>query len=86
VTVVFSSVVIVVVAVVAAAAAVAVAAVVVVVILVVSPRVYHVTRHNTHIRNILSTAPQLSITQKALGTLSEGGNVMPKLVGATIHN
>ena len=36
--------------------------------------------------NILSTAPQLSITQKALETLPEGGNVMPKHVGATIHN
>jgi hypothetical protein len=36
--------------------------------------------------NILSTAPQLSITQKALGTLPEDGNVMPKHVGATIHN
>jgi hypothetical protein len=36
--------------------------------------------------NILSTAPQLSISQKALGTLPEGGNVMPKHVGATIHN
>jgi hypothetical protein len=38
------------------------------------------------VRNILSTAPQLSISQKALGTLSEDGNVMPKHVGATIHN
>jgi hypothetical protein len=37
-------------------------------------------------RNILSTAPQLSISQKALGTLPEDGNVMPKHVGATIHN
>jgi hypothetical protein len=36
--------------------------------------------------NILSTAPQLSISQKALGTLSEDGNVMPKHVVATIHN
>jgi hypothetical protein len=35
--------------------------------------------------NILSTA-QLSISQKALGTLPEDGNVMPKHVGATIHN
>jgi hypothetical protein len=35
---------------------------------------------------ILSTAPQLSISQKALGTLPEDGNVMPKHVGATIHN
>jgi hypothetical protein len=45
-----------------------------------------VTRHNTPIHNILSTVPQLSISQKALGTLPEDGNVMPKHVGATIHN
>jgi hypothetical protein len=38
------------------------------------------------ISQILSTAPQLSISQKALGTLHENGNVMPKHVGATIHN
>jgi hypothetical protein len=43
-------------------------------------------RHNTPIHNILSTAPQLSISQKALGTLPEDGNVMPKHVGATVHN
>jgi hypothetical protein len=36
--------------------------------------------------NILSTAPQLSISQKALGTLLENDNVMPKHVAATIHN
>src|SRR5215510_14868107 len=47
---------------------------------------HHVTRHNTSIHNILSTAPQLSISQKALGTLPGDGNVMPKHVGATIHN
>src|SRR5215475_1601457 len=47
---------------------------------------HHVTRHNTPIHNILSTAPQLSISQKALGTLPEDGNVMLKRVGATIHN
>jgi hypothetical protein len=47
---------------------------------------HHVTRHNTPIHNILSTAPQLSISQKTLGTLPEDGNVMPKHVGATIHN
>jgi hypothetical protein len=47
---------------------------------------HHVTRHNTPIHNILSTAPQLSIHQKALGTLPEDGNVMPKYVAATIHN
>jgi hypothetical protein len=44
------------------------------------------TRHNTPIHNILSTAPQLRISQKVLGTLPEEGNVMPKHVGATIHN
>jgi hypothetical protein len=38
------------------------------------------------IHNILSTAPQLGIYQKALGTLPEDGNVMPKHVGTTIHN
>jgi hypothetical protein len=47
---------------------------------------HHATRNNTPIHNILSTAPQLSISQKALGTLPEDGNVMPKHVGATIHN
>jgi hypothetical protein len=47
---------------------------------------HHVTKHNTPIHNILSTAPQLSISQKALGTLPEDGNVMPKHVDATIHN
>jgi hypothetical protein len=31
-------------------------------------------------------APQLSISQKALGTLPEDGNVMPKHVGDTVHN
>jgi hypothetical protein len=47
---------------------------------------HHVTRHTPPIHNILSPAPQLSISQKALGTLPEDGNVMPKHVGATIHN
>jgi hypothetical protein len=47
---------------------------------------HHITRHNTPIHNILSTAPQLSISQKTVGTLPEDGNVMPKHVGATIHN
>jgi hypothetical protein len=47
---------------------------------------HHVTRHNTPIHNILSTAPQLSISQKALGTLPEDGNVMLKHVGDTVHN
>jgi hypothetical protein len=46
---------------------------------------HHVTRHNMPIHNTLSTSPQLSISQKALGTLREDGNVMPKHVGATIH-
>jgi hypothetical protein len=49
-------------------------------------RTHHVTRHNTPIHNILSTAPQLSISQKAIGTLPKDGNVMPKHVGDTIHN
>jgi hypothetical protein len=43
-------------------------------------------RHNTPIHNILSTAPQLSISHKALGTLPDDGNVMSKHVGATIQN
>jgi hypothetical protein len=47
---------------------------------------YHVTRHTTPIHNILSTDPQLSISQKVLGTLPEDGNVMPKHVGDTIRN
>jgi hypothetical protein len=49
-------------------------------------RTHYVTRYNTPIHNILSTAPQLSIYQKALGTLPEDGNVMPKHVGDTMHN
>jgi hypothetical protein len=44
------------------------------------------TRHNTPILNILSTAPQLIISQRALGTLPEDGNVIPNHVGATIRN
>jgi hypothetical protein len=47
---------------------------------------HHVSRHNMPICNILSTAPQLSNSQKALGTLPDDVNVMPKHVGATIHN
>jgi hypothetical protein len=47
---------------------------------------HHVTRHNTPTHNILPTAPQLSIAQKALGKLREDGNVIPKHVGAIIHN
>jgi hypothetical protein len=34
---------------------------------------HHVTRHNTPMHNILSTAPHLSISQKALGTFPEDG-------------
>jgi hypothetical protein len=49
-------------------------------------REHHITRHNMPVHNILSTDPQLSISQKALGTLPEDGNVMLKHVGATIHN
>jgi hypothetical protein len=44
---------------------------------------HHVTRHNTPIHNTLSTAPQLSISQNALGTPPEDGNIMPKHVGTT---
>ena len=47
---------------------------------------HHVTRHNTRIHSILSTASQLSISQKALETLPENGNIMPKHTEATIHN
>jgi hypothetical protein len=47
---------------------------------------HKVTRHNTPMHNILSTAPQLSISQKALGTLPADGNIMPKPVVATIRN
>jgi hypothetical protein len=46
----------------------------------------HVTTHYTPTHNILSTAAQLSVSQKSLGTLPEDDNVMPKHVGATIHN
>jgi hypothetical protein len=48
--------------------------------------VHHATINNTPIHNIISTAPQLSISQKTLGTLSEDGTVKPKYEGATIHN
>ena len=46
----------------------------------------HVTRHNTPIHNILSTASQLSISQKALETLLEDGNVMPKHAEAKLNS
>jgi hypothetical protein len=45
-------------------------------------RTHHVIRHNTPIHNILSTAPQLSKSEKAIETLSEDGNEMPKHVRA----
>jgi hypothetical protein len=41
---------------------------------------------STPIHNIISTASQLSVSQKALGTLPEDGNVVPKYVGVTTHN
>jgi hypothetical protein len=47
---------------------------------------HQVTRHYTPIHNILSNAPQSSISQKALGTLPDDGNVMLKHVAATILN
>jgi hypothetical protein len=49
-------------------------------------RAHHVTRLNAPIHNILSTAAQLIMSQKALGMLPEYGNIIPKHVGATIHN
>jgi hypothetical protein len=47
---------------------------------------HHITKHNTPIHNILSTAPELSISQNSLKTLPEDGNVMPKHEEATMHN
>jgi hypothetical protein len=47
---------------------------------------HHLTKHNTPIHIILSTAPQLNISQKALGPLPKDNNVMTKHVGATIRN
>jgi hypothetical protein len=47
---------------------------------------HHFTRNNTPIHNILSTAAQLSISQKALETLPEECKVMQKHAGATIYN
>jgi hypothetical protein len=49
-------------------------------------RAHHVTKHNTPIHNTLSSGPRLSISQEALGTLPDDGNVMPKHVGDTIRN
>jgi hypothetical protein len=40
----------------------------------------------TPIHNIRLIAPQLSVSQNTLGMLPEDGDVMPKHVGATIHN
>jgi hypothetical protein len=48
--------------------------------------IYFFGAWRSEIHNILVTVPQLSISQKALGKLSEDGNVMTKHVGATIHN
>jgi hypothetical protein len=53
---------------------------------VVFSDVVHVSKYNTPIHNILLIAPQLSISQHALGTFPEDGSVMPKHVGAAIHN
>ena len=47
---------------------------------------HQVTRHNTPIHNILSTASRLTISHKALETLPEDGNIMPKHAEATTHN
>jgi hypothetical protein len=47
---------------------------------------HHITRHNTPTHNILSTDPQLSISQKALETLPDDVKVMPIHVGVTIHS
>jgi hypothetical protein len=47
---------------------------------------HHATIKDTPIHNILSTAPQFNISQKALGTFPEDGNVMPQHVGVTIDN
>jgi hypothetical protein len=41
---------------------------------------------NAPIHNVLSTASELSMSQKALETLHEDDNVMPKHVGAIVHN
>jgi hypothetical protein len=50
----------------------------------VAPTCFGVTLPSSGID--LSTAPHLCISQKALGTLPEDGNVMPKHVGATVHD
>jgi hypothetical protein len=39
-----------------------------------------------HLSEYCAWGVGLSISQKALGTLPEDGNVMQKHVGATIHN
>jgi hypothetical protein len=43
-------------------------------------------QENHNVGHILSTASQLSTSQKTLEKLPEDGTVMPKHVGATIHN
>jgi hypothetical protein len=48
---------------------------------VISDLVRVIATDNTPIHNILWTAPQLNVSQKALGKLPEDGNVMPKHVG-----
>jgi hypothetical protein len=44
------------------------------------------TKHNTPIHNILSTAPQLSISQKALGMLPEDGSVISQDAKSPVKN
>jgi hypothetical protein len=44
------------------------------------------TAWEQHGNGMVCVNPPLRSSQKALGTLPEDGNVMPKLVGATIHN
>jgi hypothetical protein len=55
-------------------------------IAILREHMHHVTKHNMPIHSILSTAPQMGISQKALRMLPEDGNIMLKHVGATIHN
>jgi hypothetical protein len=46
---------------------------------------HNVTRHNTPLHNLRSTASRLSVAQQALETLPEDDNIMPKHRGTTIH-
>jgi uncharacterized membrane protein YhfC len=48
--------------------------------------VHHAIRHNTPIHNTRSTAHQLVISHKALGTPPKDDNLRPKHVGTTIDN